>query len=104
MTLFLVRPNDQTLQAEFSRSNLLCQVNITKTILSSTTLTLEEIISYQISTKINFINIQQQTIQYPTREAFIKKSVTFVTLGSDPPPYFPESVTKTRPTGHEAPA
>ena len=29
------------------------------------------------------------------REAFIKKkSVTFVTLGSDPPPYFPESVTK----------
>ena len=27
MTLFLVRPNDQTLQAEFSRSNILCQVN-----------------------------------------------------------------------------
>jgi len=25
VTLFLVRPNDQTLQAEFSRSNLLCQ-------------------------------------------------------------------------------
>ena len=27
VTLFLVRPNDQTLQAEFSRSNLVCQVN-----------------------------------------------------------------------------
>ena len=27
VTLFLVRPNDQTLQAEFSRSNILCQVN-----------------------------------------------------------------------------
>ena len=26
VTLFLVRPNDQTLQAEFSRSNLICQV------------------------------------------------------------------------------
>ena len=26
VTLFLVRPNDQTLQAEFSRSNLVCQV------------------------------------------------------------------------------
>lgn len=25
VTLFLVRPNDQTLQAEFSRSNLICQ-------------------------------------------------------------------------------
>lgn len=25
VTLFLVRPNDQTLQAEFSRSNMLCQ-------------------------------------------------------------------------------
>merc|ERR1719278_324838 len=25
VTLFLVRPNDQTLQAEFSRSNLVCQ-------------------------------------------------------------------------------
>ena len=28
VTLFLVRPNDQTLQAEFSRSNLVCQVVI----------------------------------------------------------------------------
>jgi len=27
VTLFLVRPNDQTLQAEFSRSNLICQRN-----------------------------------------------------------------------------
>ena len=27
VTLFLVRPNDQTLLAEFSRSNILCQVN-----------------------------------------------------------------------------
>ena len=26
VTLFLVRPNDQTLQAEFSRSNMICQV------------------------------------------------------------------------------
>merc|ERR1719499_1234808 len=25
VTLFLVRPNDQTLQAEFSRSNMICQ-------------------------------------------------------------------------------
>ena len=27
VTLFLVRPTDQTLQDEFSRSNLICQVN-----------------------------------------------------------------------------
>ena len=26
VTLFLVRPNDQTLQEEFSRSNMICQV------------------------------------------------------------------------------
>ena len=30
VTLFLVRPNDQTLQAEFSRSNMLCQVKLSK--------------------------------------------------------------------------
>jgi len=35
------------------------------------------------------------TITMSIREAFIKKKyVTFVSLGSDPPPYFPESVTK----------
>ena len=27
VTLFLVRPNDQTLQEEFSRSNMICQVS-----------------------------------------------------------------------------
>ena len=28
VTLFLVRPNDQTLQEEFSRSNMICQVSL----------------------------------------------------------------------------
>ena len=32
VTLFLVRPNDQTLQAEFSRSNMLCQVKLSKSV------------------------------------------------------------------------
>ena len=31
VTLFLVRPNDQTLQEEFSRSNMICQVTRTET-------------------------------------------------------------------------
>ena len=30
VTLFLVRPNDQTLQEEFSRSNMICQVTRTE--------------------------------------------------------------------------
>ena len=30
VTLFLVRPNDQTLQEEFSRSNMICQVTTTQ--------------------------------------------------------------------------
>ena len=30
VTLFLVRPNDQTLQEEFSRSNMICQVRTTQ--------------------------------------------------------------------------
>ena len=43
-----------------------------------------------VSGQIIWADITKNTI---LREAFIKKNVTFVTLGSDPP-YFPESVKK----------
>ena len=57
VTLFLVRPNDQTLQAEFSRSNMLCQVKLSKMYNRTNILPLPHMLNHVQFKKINnFIN------------------------------------------------